>query len=148
MAEASPALDAAVDDLQRSYDKQQVITSLLQLSLEDNPLDELLKRALDLLHTIAWLALESKGGIFLAEDQREVLVLKAQKGLAAPIQAACRRVPFGRCLCGLAASTRKIQFADGPDERHVIHYKGITSHGHYCVPILSGNRLLLSLIHI
>jgi PAS domain S-box-containing protein/putative nucleotidyltransferase with HDIG domain len=142
MSGASPILNEAGENLQRSYDKQKVITSLLQFSLEDIPLEILLKRALDLLHTISWLALESKAGVFLVEDQREVLGLTAQKGLTAPIQAACRRVPFGRCLCGLAASTRKIQFADGLDKRHVIHYEGIAPHGHYCVPILSGKRLL------
>lgn len=142
MSEASPILDEARENLQRSYDKQKVITALLQLSLEDIPLDELLQRTLDLLNTIDWIALESRGSIFLVEDQPEVLVMKVQKGMASPILEACRRTPIGRCLCGLAASTRKIQFADGLDERHVIHYEGITPHGHYCLPILFGDRVL------
>jgi putative methionine-R-sulfoxide reductase with GAF domain len=120
MAEASPELDQAADNLKRSYDKQQVITALLQLALKDIPLDELLQRTLDLLNTIDWIALESKGSIFLVEGQPEVLVLKAQKGMASPIRKACRLTPMGRCLCGSAASTRQIQFADGLDARHEI----------------------------
>jgi len=119
-----------------------VLNTLLRLSLEDIPLQELLQRALDLLTAISWIALEAKGGIFLVEDQPEVLMLKAQNGLAGPILAACGRVPFGRCLCGLAASTRRIQFAADLDERHIIQYEGMAPHGHYCVPILFGERLL------
>ena len=142
MAEDSPERDEAVDNLKRSYDKQKVIASLLQLSLEDIPLDELLQRTLDLANTIDWIALESKGSIFLVEDQPEVLVMKAQKGMASPILEACRRTPIGRCLCGLAASTRQIQFADGLDERHEIRTEGMPPHGHYCVPILFGDRVL------
>jgi PAS domain S-box-containing protein/putative nucleotidyltransferase with HDIG domain len=142
MAEDLPELDAAVDNLKRSYDKQKVITALLQLSMEDIPLEELLQRTLDLLNTIDWIALESKGSIFLVEDQPEVLVMKVQKGMASPILEACRRTPIGRCLCGLAASTRQIQFADGLDERHEIRTAGMPPHGHYCVPILCGDRVL------
>ncbi len=142
MAEALPKLDPAVDDLKRSYDKQKVITALLQLSLEDIPIDAILQRTLDLLNTIDWIALESKGSIFLVEGQPEVLVLKVQKGMASPILAACRRTPIGRCLCGLAASTRQIQFADGLDARHEIRTAGMRPHGHYCVPILVGDRVL------
>ncbi|MDO9533413.1 MAG: HD domain-containing protein [Deltaproteobacteria bacterium] len=138
----SPELDRAVDNLKRSYDKQKVINSLLQLALEDIPLEELLQHTLDLSNTIDWIALESKGSIFLVEDQPEVLVMKAQKGMTSLILEACRRIPFGRCLCGLAASTRQIQFADGLDERHTIRTEGMLPHGHYCVPILFGDRVL------
>jgi PAS domain S-box-containing protein/putative nucleotidyltransferase with HDIG domain len=142
MAEALPKFDTSVDDLKCSYDKQKVIAALLQLSLKDLPLEELLQRALDLLNTIDWIAMESKGSIFLVEDQPEVLVLKAHQGLDDPRREICPQVPQGRCLCGLAASTRQIQFADGLDTRHEISGAGLPPHGHYCVPILFGERLL------
>jgi PAS domain S-box-containing protein len=125
-----------------SYDKQKVLNSLLRLSLEDIPLNELLQHTLDLLTTISWLAQKSKGVIFLIEDQPEILVMKAQKGLTGPHQASCAQVPFGRCICGLAAATRQLQFVAGIDARHEIQYEAMTPHGHYCVPILSGARLL------
>lgn len=53
---------------------------------------------------------------------------------------ACRRVDFGQCLCGRAALSREVLFAERPDDRHEIHYEGMEPHGHYCVPILSGDR--------
>jgi hypothetical protein len=50
MTKDSSEIDGVVDNLKRSYDKQKVITSLLQLSLEDVSLDELLQRTLELLN--------------------------------------------------------------------------------------------------
>lgn len=137
----SQKLDDVTAQLHLSHKNLEVINSLLQLSLESLPLQELLQRALHLLTSIPWIGLLSKGSIYLAQDQPEVLVIQAQKGLE-DILATCSRVPFGFCLCGLAASTRQIQFAAGVDARHRVHYGGMPLHGHYCVPILFGDRLL------
>ena len=130
----------AEKEIQRNYDIQKVINSLLRVSLGDDPLDKILKRALDLIHSIPWLAFEGRGSIFLVEDDPEVLVMEAQSKLDEPIQRLCSRVPFGRCICGRAALTQKIQFADCLNDQHDILYEGISAHGHYCVPILLAGR--------
>jgi len=135
-------LATAKEQLERNYDAQSVINSFLRLSLEDIPLDEFLKAACDLILSIPWLAFESRGCIFLVEDDAEILVMKAQSGLSEPMEKACARVPFGRCLCGWTALTQETQFADHLGDRHEIHYEGITPHGHYCVPILLAGRML------
>jgi hypothetical protein len=44
MAEASLGRDEITDNLKRSNDEQQVIAALLQLSLEDVPIEELLQQ--------------------------------------------------------------------------------------------------------
>jgi signal transduction histidine kinase len=121
---------------------QAVINSLLRHSLEDTSLDHLLRRALDLILSIPWLSFEKQGSIFLVEKDSNTLVLKAQHSLAAQIREVCARLPYGRCLCGRAAMTQKIQFADCVDERHEIRYDGMVSHGHYCVPICYGGETL------
>lgn len=36
--------------------------------------------------------------------------------------------------------TQEIQFADRVDKRHEIIYEGMTSHGHYCLPIVFSGR--------
>jgi len=131
----------AEEEIQRENDTRTVLNTLLRLSLEDVPLDELLAQALDLTLSIPWLAFESSGAILLAEDD-QVLVLKNQRGLAEPIQRSCARVPFGKCLCGRAAAEQKIMFADCLDVRHETTYEGIRPHGHYCVPILSAGKTL------
>jgi PAS domain S-box-containing protein len=132
----------AQEALLHSRDFQAAINTLLRISLKNLPLDEILAQSLDLLLSIPWLVLDSRGGIFLVEDEPEILVLKVQKGLAKPIVESCSRIPFGTCLCGRAAAEQKIQFADHLDDRHEVTYNGISPHGHYCVPILSGGKTL------
>lgn len=129
-------------NIQRDYDIEVTISSLLRLSLEDIPLDKLIEDTLRLILSIPWLAFESSGSIFLVEDEPGVLIMKASKGISESLQKSCSRVTFGKCLCGLTGATREIQFADCCDERHEIHYDGMTPHGHYCVPILFGESVL------
>jgi len=130
------------NELGRNRNVQAVLNSLLTLALEDLSLDRILKQSLDLILSITWLVLESRGGVFLVEGEPAVLVLKAEKGLSEQILKTCSQISFGECLCGRAAAERKTQFADHIDERHDITYEGIVSHGHYCVPILSSGKAL------
>jgi PAS domain S-box-containing protein len=130
------------EDLAHNYMRGTAINALLRLSLEDYSLEELLRKALDIILSIPSLSIESRGSIFLVEDEPEVLVMKVQKGLAEYLLKECVRVPFGKCLCGRAASVKKIAFADHIDERHEVNYEGMVPHGHYCAPILlSGNTI-------
>ena len=132
----------AEEEIERSYDSQRALNTLLNLSLKDIPLEELLNNTLDLILSIPWLSVESKASIFIVEDNPEVLIIKTQIGLSEPIQKACAIVPFGRCICGRAALTKEIQFADHIDDRHETLHDGINPHGHYCIPILfEGNTL-------
>jgi putative nucleotidyltransferase with HDIG domain len=130
------------EEIKRNYDTQAALNLLLHLSLEDLSLEELLKRALDRVLSIPWLTFESRASIFLVEDEPNVLVMKAQRNLAEPIQRACAKIPFGKCLCGRAAMIQKIHFSDHLDEYHDITYEGIAPHGHYCTPILFAGRTL------
>jgi serine phosphatase RsbU (regulator of sigma subunit)/putative methionine-R-sulfoxide reductase with GAF domain len=121
---------------------QQALNAVLRISLEPISLEEQLHRVLALILKLPWLALESKGSIYLADEEAKVLVRKAQVGMPAGVLAVCARVPFGTCLCGQAIAEKQVVFASGLDERHTIHYLGMVPHGHYCVPILSGERRL------
>jgi GAF domain-containing protein len=100
------------------------------------------EQIIDQIISIPWLSFESKGSIFLVESNPEMLVLKAQRKLPESLQNTCANVPFGRCICGRAALSKEIEFTDHLDERHDNMYEGISQHGHYCVPILSGNKVL------
>jgi PAS domain S-box-containing protein len=132
----------AAEEIEKNYDTQTVINSLLNLSLQEVPLDNILRRALDLILSIPWLAVQSKGGIFAVGQDTGTLVLKAQRGLNERLQETCALVPFGKCICGRAAFSREIVFVDRVDERHEITYDGITPHGHYCVPIIFADKVL------
>jgi PAS domain S-box-containing protein len=130
------------EEIRRNYDTQILTNTILSLSLEDVPLEEILKRTTDMILSVPWLSFESRGSVFLVEDDPKVLVMKASNKLAEQIQKSCARVPFGRCHCGRAALTQKMQFSDKLDERHETTYDGIYPHGHYCVPIVSGGKTL------
>jgi PAS domain S-box-containing protein len=130
------------NELARNYERQTALNTLLGFTLEGITLTEYLHRALDLLLSLTWLAFESKGAIFLADKAEKLLQLQVHQGFADDLLALCATVPFGHCICGKAAAERTVQFADHVGERHDTSYQGILPHGHYCVPILSGDHVL------
>jgi PAS domain S-box-containing protein len=121
---------------------QEILYKLLELSLEDISLEELLERVIDEIVNVPWIVLEKKGCIFLVDDDPKTLALKAQRGLHEALLIKCENVPFGHCICGRAAATKKIAFTGCLDEDHENTYDGIKPHGHYCIPILSSKRVL------
>jgi len=129
-------------ELQRTYDTQGMVNSLLRLAMENIPLDEILQHALRLLISIPWLSLESMACIYLVEEGAEVLVRVAQNNLSELKQKECLRLPFGRCLCGRAAWARKIKFVKGSEDRHEIMAEEDHPHAHYFVPLLWQGQML------
>jgi PAS domain S-box-containing protein len=127
--------------LQRKHQTQSVFHTMLSISMEPYNLEEMLNHILDCIVSISWLSLQSKGSIFLVEDKPDELVMKSHHDVP-ELLSLCARVPFGECLCGEAASTKELQFASSIDKRHEKRFKGISPHGHYCVPILSSGRVL------
>jgi PAS domain S-box-containing protein len=130
------------DELARNLDILDITGKVLQLSMEPITLEEQLVRTLDLILCVKWLSLDGKGSIFLADENSSELVMKAQRGLSEVLLGKCMKIPFGTCLCGRAALERKVVFADRIDERHDVMYPNIPPHGHYCVPIMSGAKVL------
>jgi sigma-54 dependent transcriptional regulator, acetoin dehydrogenase operon transcriptional activator AcoR len=124
-------------ELTSSLRIQNAMNEILRISLELIPLEEKFKRILELLFSIPWISLESKGSIFVLNQLSQVILMKGQCGLPEVVQTSCMEVALGQCLCGRAAATGEILFADGLDDRHETHYSGILPHGHYCVPIVS-----------
>jgi len=130
------------DRMRQSHIEQSVVNALMRYSFEKPDIENVLDRCLRMLLSLSWLALESKGCIYLTGSEPETLILKAQKNLPESLQKSCAKIKFGQCLCGKAARERKIQFVSTVDEKHEIKYEGMTTYGHYCVPIMSGQKLL------
>lgn len=133
---------AAEEDLRRRHDVQMVMRALAALTLQQQSLEEMLTQAIAQILAIPWLAFESRGAIFLVDDRRGVLLLTAAHNMDLAVKEACSVVPMGRCLCGRAALSGEVQFADRVDERHEIRYESMRPHGHYCVPIKSAAGVL------
>ncbi|HMK48572.1 MAG TPA: ATP-binding protein, partial [Thermodesulfovibrionales bacterium] len=130
------------EDLHNNYFSEAAINMILSLSLEDIPLEDFFVKTLNMILSVPWLSFESGGKIFLVGNEPGVLVLKAQNNVPESAQSSCVRVPFGKCLCGRAAESQKIQFADCVDQRHEICCEEMSPHGHYAVPVLFGGRTL------
>lgn len=120
------------------------LSELLRISALPIPLDELLDRSLDVLLSVSWLSLLPKVGVFLVDRDGldgDYLRLAAGRNLG-QIGTLCAKVRFGHCLCGLAAVSREPLHAPCVDERHEVRFEGMEPHGHYNIPVLSGERLL------
>jgi PAS domain S-box-containing protein len=128
--------------LQRSHQQQEVINSLLKIRLEDKSMDDVLGAILEEILSIKWLTISPKGGFFLYNKQTNLLELRVNRNLAPELMETCSQIALGQCLCGRAALSRRIEFADCLDERHEIRYQGIQEHGHYNIPILQGEGIL------
>ncbi len=128
--------------IRRDFLFQSTVSSILRSSLEPVSLDEQMERIMDAILSLPFLSPQSRGCIYLVEDDPEILVMKAHRKLPESMRTACAKVHFGKCLCGLTASSREIVFADSSDSSHEIEHADLPPHGHYCVPIISGASVL------
>jgi hypothetical protein len=132
----------AEERVTRELSAQRVIRRILQDSLVPATLAEFLGRTLDHIFDVPWLQLNPRGAIFLADKQTRTLEMVAERSLSDELKHACRRVPYGTCLCGRVAAARETVLADRIDERHDLRFPGMEPHGHLCLPVLSGTCLL------
>ena len=133
---------ARSDEFQRrTQEVKMVILKLLESAMKPCSLLEQLESALNIISTLSWLSIQSKGAVFLAEPDG-TLVMMASKNMAEPILAQCARVVSGHCLCGRAAAGREVIFASHVDDRHDILCPGMPDHGHYVLPLLEEDRLI------
>ena len=128
-------------ELSQSYEVQNLLNALLQVTVEDVPLDTMLERFLNRLLDIPWLPEKPHGSIHLLGDEPDTLVLKAQEGMPKAQLEQCRKIRVGQCACGRAVASRKTMFMDYSDERHEIKIDGLPLHTVYCVPVRSGKTV-------
>ncbi len=139
------ALRESEERLYNSYSTQALINILLSESLKNDPLELILQKALNMVLSIQWLPFEPAGSIFLVEDKPDILVMKAGSHIDNALcsgRLCCSRVPFGKCLCGIAAVGQEVQFNSGTDVQCKLCHECVYPHGYYIVPILSAGRTL------
>jgi DNA-binding CsgD family transcriptional regulator/GAF domain-containing protein len=136
----------AFEEATRIAQTHTVLNKLLYIAVENIPLEDMLHKFICEITSLSWLALQAKGAIFLVDTTPGVLELKAHHGMSSHLLSTCAKVPFKKCICGRAAESGEIEFVDHLDERHEVKYRGISPHGHYCVPIISREREVLGVI--
>jgi PAS domain S-box-containing protein len=130
----------AEQKLETNLRVERAMNEILRVSLEPIPLEEQLHRILNALFSIPWFALESKGSIYMLDQNSQVMLMRAQSGLPEELLTSCQEVALGHSLCGRAATMGEIVSAAGLDIRHETNYSGMLPHGHYCVPIVCDGR--------
>ncbi|MBF0622619.1 MAG: HD domain-containing protein [Magnetococcales bacterium] len=123
-------------------------TDIIAISASNADLDSQLQSILDKLLSLPFLSIESKGSIFLKTPGEDALDMIVESGLHPHLLSECKKVDYGHCLCGMAASEAKMQFSNCVDHRHTIGFEGMQPHGHYCFPITSGNREVLGVLNL
>ncbi|MBF0382127.1 MAG: response regulator [Magnetococcales bacterium] len=127
---------------ERILQSQIAISTLLKTSMKPLSLSELLQEALETILFVPWLSTESKGAIFLLDEETNRLILRASNGLQERILSLCSSIEVGYCLCGLAAQNRQIVFKSHVDNDHTVSIPAPDDHGHYCLPIIFDDKLL------
>ncbi|NWF76568.1 MAG: EAL domain-containing protein [Nitrospirae bacterium] len=132
----------AEEELCNAYFSEATLRMILSESLENIRLEEILQKTLNMIITVPWITFEPMGSIFLVEDEKDVLVLKAQINLPEALKKSHTYVPFGKYLCGQAALTQQIQYMNFYDGQFNVIYKEISPCAQYAIPIVSGGKTL------
>lgn len=132
----------AEEEVKLNFFIQKVVNNMLRISLEALSLEEQCQRILELFLSIPHFSLNSRGAIYLVEENSEILVMKAQQGFPESDILPCKQITFGQCLCGQAADAKNIVFTDLMHPGETKHCEGSLPHGHYCVPILLRDKTL------
>lgn len=126
----------------REYQVLHEVARALQSS-EDTK--SILKQVMKILIQFEELKVESKAGIFLADEERKVLRLFTTVGLfTEEFLENEKEVPYGDCLCGRAAVSGELLTSDScfTDARHERTFSDMTAHGHYIIPLKSREKLV------
>ncbi|MEG3639387.1 ATP-binding protein [Magnetococcus sp. PR-3] len=132
-------------DAELNAAEERTLEMLLKLTLQESDVANYLEEVLEtLIYSVPWLKLKRVGALFLTDDSgpEPCLKLMVNHNLDPELTQRCAEVPFGTCLCGQAAQSGTLQFADCIDHRHEIQFEGIAPHGHYNVPIMDGEQVL------
>ncbi|MFZ6007180.1 MAG: HAMP domain-containing protein, partial [Nitrospirota bacterium] len=117
------------------------LSSVVSSSLS---VEGILNKALDEILNLEHLRIEKKGAIFLSDEKSGVLKLEAHRGFSEEFARLEATIPFGECLCGIAAKTGEIIVSDDcyKDERHTRKYPEMVKHGHINLPLKSRDKTL------
>ncbi len=134
-------LEINKQETEKSLYFQKAVNQLLSIPLHCYNLEDILNQALAVIFELQWLKIVPKGAIFLNDPDEKRLIMIADHQLSPEIKKSCAFVEHGKCLCGVAAKTLEIQHHSHLDDAHSVRFDGMTDHGHYIVPLISGGNL-------
>ncbi len=121
---------------------QAVIAQILgNITGKERTIEEFLGDALKIILEIPWLRFETKGAIFLT-NQEGNLRMVAHENLGDSLLKMCAIVKPGECLCGRVLKYKKSLHCSKVGEKHDFRPEGMKPHGHYNIPFLFHDKVL------
>jgi signal transduction histidine kinase len=133
------------DNLSTIAREYQVLHEVARTLQSSEDTESILKQVMKILIQFEELKVESKAGIFLADEDKKVLRLFTTVGsFTDEFLEREKEVPYGDCLCGRAAVSGKLLMSDScfTDARHERTFTDMTAHGHYIIPLKSREKLV------
>jgi diguanylate cyclase (GGDEF)-like protein/PAS domain S-box-containing protein len=131
----------AQEKIEHDFISQRLIATVLETSLKPVSFTERLELILQQILAMPWLCNQAKGAVFIQKDE-ETLEMVAQHGMSAETIDTCSAIKFDECLCGQVARSKEIIYKGCIDDDHLHQFSSMKEHGHYCLPIQSGDQLL------
>gem|GEM_PF-4031326 len=114
------------------------VTGLVSRSLD---LQQVLQETLDAI--VGRLDLGPRGGVFLLDEETQLLHLRGQHGLSSEFVAQEATVAVGECLCGLAARSGEVIWsASCPDDPRHARQGELSPHYHLIVPLKAREKVV------
>lgn len=128
--------------MERDFVMQRTVARVLEITMQEASFTERLTLILKETLSVPWLRLQAKGSVFVIGKDGQSLEMVAHHGMSDETLSRCAVVQFGDCLCGKVAMRQEIIHKSSIDHDHDHHFPHMQQHGHYCLPIMSGERLL------
>jgi DNA-binding CsgD family transcriptional regulator len=137
------------DNLSTIAREYQVLHEVAQALQSSEDTESILQQVMKILIQFEELKVESKAGIFLADEEKKVLRLFTTVGcFTDEFLEREQEVPYGDCLCGRTAVSGELLTSDScfTDARHERTFTDMTAHGHYIIPLKSREKLASDLM--
>jgi len=138
------ALEVLITEKIKHLNELDTLNRLSSAASSSLSVEGILNRVLDEILNLEYLRIEKKGAIFLADERTGTLKLTVYRGFSEEFAKFEATVPFGECLCGIAAETGEVIVSEScyKDERHTRKYPEIIEHGHINLPLKSRGKIL------
>ncbi len=133
-----------LSDISSKNIKLDILNTIGRASSESLTLDVLAGRILDAVLSLESLTLEKKGAIFINDMDTKTLKLVSSRNFGQEQIEGCGTVPYGECLCGIAAREEQTVLSNSntEDKRHSKVYRDAKEHGHVILPLKSRDKML------
>ncbi len=119
-----------------------VINDLLQIPMQNIPLQDQLDQILSILINTPHFPTKEMAAVFLVDEGSDNMTMQASAGLFKEPKEKCSNLPVGACLCGEVAKNGKALFTGIEDYIPGENHCNVEPHGKYIVPVKSKGMVL------